>query len=54
MRRISLVVSDVDGTLVAPDERLTDASVRAVGLLHQRGIRFTAIERYVVGTAGGR
>jgi Cof subfamily protein (haloacid dehalogenase superfamily) len=38
---ISLVISDVDGTLVTPDKRLTDASVRAVRLLHERGIGFT-------------
>jgi Cof subfamily protein (haloacid dehalogenase superfamily) len=38
---ISLVISDVDGTLVTPDKRLTDASVRAVRLLHERGIDFT-------------
>jgi hydroxymethylpyrimidine pyrophosphatase-like HAD family hydrolase len=31
-KRISLVISDVDGTLVTPDKRLTDASVRAVRL----------------------
>jgi len=38
---ISLVISDVDGTLVTPDKRLTDASVRAVRLLRERGIDFT-------------
>jgi hypothetical protein len=38
---ISLVISDVDGTLVTPDKRLTDANVRAVKLLHDRGIGFT-------------
>jgi Cof subfamily protein (haloacid dehalogenase superfamily) len=38
---IALVVSDVDGTLVTPDKRLTDASVRAVRRLHERGIGFT-------------
>jgi Cof subfamily protein (haloacid dehalogenase superfamily) len=41
MNEISLVVSDVDGTLVTPDKRLTDASVRAVRLLRERGIAFT-------------
>jgi Cof subfamily protein (haloacid dehalogenase superfamily) len=40
-RRISLVVSDVDGTLVTPDKRLTDASVRAVAMLAERGVQFT-------------
>jgi Cof subfamily protein (haloacid dehalogenase superfamily) len=41
MTGISLVISDVDGTLVTPDKRLTDASVRAVRLLHEKGIGFT-------------
>jgi Cof subfamily protein (haloacid dehalogenase superfamily) len=40
---VSLVVSDVDGTLVTPDKQLTDASIRAVHLLHQRGIGFTVV-----------
>jgi hypothetical protein len=30
VKRMSLVVSNVDGTLVTPDKRLTDASVQAV------------------------
>ncbi len=38
---IRLVVSDVDGTLVTPDKRLTDASIRAVRRLHESGIGFT-------------
>jgi Cof subfamily protein (haloacid dehalogenase superfamily) len=38
---ISLVVSDVDGTLVTPDKQLTAASIDAVRRLHTRGIRFT-------------
>ncbi len=41
--RISLVITDVDGTLVTPDKRLTDASVQAVRLLRRRGIRFTLV-----------
>ena len=41
MSAISLVISDVDGTLVTPDKRLTDASVRAVRRLRERGIDFT-------------
>jgi Cof subfamily protein (haloacid dehalogenase superfamily) len=41
--RISLVVSDVDGTLVTPDKRLTDASVRAARQLSKRGIGFTIV-----------
>lgn len=40
---ISLVVSDVDGTLVDPDKRLTDASRRAVRALRERGIAFTVV-----------
>ena len=41
MNKISLVVSDVDGTLVTPDKQLTDAAVRAVELLRGEGIEFT-------------
>jgi Cof subfamily protein (haloacid dehalogenase superfamily) len=40
---VSLVISDVDGTLVTPDKTLTDASIRAVHQLHARGIGFTVI-----------
>lgn len=39
-RRISLVLSDVDGTLVTADKRLTDASINAVRRLKLAGIRF--------------
>jgi len=39
----SLVISDVDGTLVTPDKRLTDASVRAARSLRERGIAFTIV-----------
>jgi Cof subfamily protein (haloacid dehalogenase superfamily) len=38
---ISLVISDVDGTLVTPDKRLTDPAVRAVRSLREKGIGFT-------------
>lgn len=38
---IRLVVSDVDGTLVTRDKRLTPAAVSAVLELRQRGIAFT-------------
>jgi hypothetical protein len=38
---ISLVISDVDGTLVTPDKQLTRASVRAVRLLRENAIDFT-------------
>src|SRR3954471_24563723 len=41
MRRIALVVSDVDGTLVTHDKRLTDGAQRAVLRLHEAGIGFT-------------
>ncbi|ACL61873.1 Cof-type HAD-IIB family hydrolase [Methylobacterium nodulans] len=38
---VRLVVSDVDGTLVTPDKRLTPATIAAVGRLRERGIAFT-------------
>jgi Cof subfamily protein (haloacid dehalogenase superfamily) len=41
MSRIALVVSDVDGTLVTHDKRLTDGARRAVRRLHDAGILFT-------------
>jgi hydroxymethylpyrimidine pyrophosphatase-like HAD family hydrolase len=41
MTEVSLVVSDVDGTVVTPDKQLTDAAVRAVELLRGEGIDFT-------------
>jgi hypothetical protein len=41
MTRIALVVSDVDGTLLTKDKRLTDAAKAAVQRLHQAGIGFT-------------
>lgn len=40
MRKISLLISDVDGTLVTDDKRLTDASLSAVRRLKYAGIRF--------------
>jgi Cof subfamily protein (haloacid dehalogenase superfamily) len=43
MNRISLVISDVDGTLVTPDKRLTEASVQAVKSLRQHGIAFSIV-----------
>lgn len=43
MTAISLVISDVDGTLVDPDKRLTDASKRAVRRLQENGIGFTIV-----------
>ena len=41
MSRIALVISDVDGTLVTHDKRLTDGARRAVQRLHDAGIGFT-------------
>jgi hydroxymethylpyrimidine pyrophosphatase-like HAD family hydrolase len=41
MNRIALVVSDVDGTLVTHDKRLTGGARRAVQRLHDAGIGFT-------------
>ncbi|HVV92276.1 MAG TPA: HAD family hydrolase [Hyphomicrobiales bacterium] len=41
MTAIRLVISDVDGTLVTSDKRLTEASVRAARRLHEAGIGFT-------------
>jgi Cof subfamily protein (haloacid dehalogenase superfamily) len=41
MRRFSLVISDVDGTLVTHDKRLTARAVAAVRRLHERGIGFS-------------
>jgi Cof subfamily protein (haloacid dehalogenase superfamily) len=41
MTRITLVVSDVDGTLVTKDKTLTDGALRAVRRLKEAGIGFT-------------
>ena len=41
MSRISLVLSDVDGTLVTTEKQLTEATVLAVRRLADHGIRFT-------------
>ena len=43
MNRIALVVSDVDGTLVTHDKRLTDGAIRAVQRLRDAGIGFTIV-----------
>lgn len=43
MTAISLVISDVDGTLVTPDKELTPASVRAARRLSENGIGFTVV-----------
>ena len=41
MRRISLVVTDVDGTLLTHDKKLTPRAIEAVGRLHANGIPFS-------------
>jgi hydroxymethylpyrimidine pyrophosphatase-like HAD family hydrolase len=41
MPRIRMVISDVDGTLVTPDKKLTPAKVPAVRDLRRHGIQFT-------------
>jgi Cof subfamily protein (haloacid dehalogenase superfamily) len=41
LSRVSLVLSDVDGTLVTTEKQLTDATVRAVHRLAERDIPFT-------------
>jgi Cof subfamily protein (haloacid dehalogenase superfamily) len=41
--QISLVVSDVDGTLVTPVKQLTEASIAAAHRLHDAGIAFTIV-----------
>lgn len=43
MTRISLVVSDVDGTLLPKDKILTEGNKRAVRKLHEAGIGFTIV-----------
>jgi hypothetical protein len=43
MTRISLVVSDVDGTLLPKDKVLSDGARRAVRKLHEAGIGFTIV-----------
>ena len=41
MSRISLVISDVDGSLVTHDKRLTEAAIEAVKVLNKNNIGFT-------------
>ena len=43
MDRIALVISDVDGTLVTTQKRVTERTRAAVAALHARGIRFTVV-----------
>ena len=41
MNRISLVISDIDGTMMTHDKRLTEAAINAVKHLAERNIGFT-------------
>jgi Cof subfamily protein (haloacid dehalogenase superfamily) len=43
MTSIKLVVSDVDGTLITPDKRITSAAIAAVEKLRAAGIGFTVV-----------
>jgi Cof subfamily protein (haloacid dehalogenase superfamily) len=43
MTTISLVITDVDGTLVTPDKQITQASARAARLLYEKGIGLTVV-----------
>lgn len=43
MTAISLVISDVDGTLVTPDKQITTASAHAAQLLYEKGIGLTVV-----------
>lgn len=59
MNRIALVVSDVDGTLVTHDKRLTEAAKRAVQRLRAANIGFTIVSsrptagmRFLIGPLG--
>lgn len=52
---VGLVVSDVDGTLVTPDKRLTPAAIAAAAALRQAGVRLSLISsRPPRGMAGVR
>lgn len=39
-QKISILLADVDGTLVTKEKHLTDRAIAAVGRLRERGIRF--------------
>ncbi len=43
MDGIKLVISDVDGTLVTSQKRVTERTRQAVATLHERGIGFTVV-----------
>lgn len=43
MDRIALVISDVDGTLVTSQKRVSERTRQAVAALHARGIGFTVV-----------
>lgn len=50
MSRISLVISDVDGTLLTPDKVLTERAIDAVARLRAAGIGFTVVSsRPIIG-----
>jgi Cof subfamily protein (haloacid dehalogenase superfamily) len=42
-QQIRLVVSDIDGTLVTSDKRLTDGVIRAAGLLAEAGVALSLV-----------
>jgi len=39
--QISLVISDIDATLITPEHVITERAMRAVRSLHEQGILFT-------------
>ena len=41
MNKVSLVITDVDGTLVTPDKKLTAGAIAAVARLHEARIGFS-------------
>lgn len=41
--RISLLVSDIDGTLVTQDKRLTEANIAAAGRLTEAGVKLSLV-----------
>lgn len=40
MSKIQLLIADVDGTLVTPDNQLTERTLRAVSALREAGVAF--------------
>jgi Cof subfamily protein (haloacid dehalogenase superfamily) len=43
VQRIALLVTDIDGTLLTPDKRVTPEAAKAVADLKDAGIRFTVV-----------